>query len=404
VSCSLKAPGGGPSGAFVVAILALLFGSSTPVLAQPAVTAQLGGSFDSVALSGEEALWRGALAGRVAPEIQFAGERARVFYVLDGASAGEPGSWRSMDQRLGGTYRLDLGGGGQARVFLGADATFRRNGELWRDVNFDAWGAGLNLELRPRAGATLRTGYRVDDRSFANAPELDHSQHEGFVSLNLNLRTRTTLISEARMGWKGYAPQVSPLALPPVSPTGNSRGRGATLRLFVPIASAATGETARQLTWLVRVAQSLTDRTGLALQYTRRDPSGSPPSALVAIPPQVLDDEVYDDPFASDRRAWRASVKHAFASGAAVELSGTTERREYVSAVATDAAGEPLPFTRSDRIERAEVELLLPLLPGRTGDVALSLEAGMGLLRRRSNDDAYDYRSSGFSLGLRLEY
>ncbi len=176
----------------MVAIAMLLSAPSAPAAAQPAVTAQFGGSFDSVALSGGEAQWRGAFAGRLAPEVAFAGERARAFYVLDGGSAGEPGSWRSIEQRLGARYRLDLAGGGRARLHFSADAAFRRNGELWHDVDFDAWGAAFNFELRPREGATLRGGFRIDDRAFARAPELDHLQREAFASTNLNLRTRTT--------------------------------------------------------------------------------------------------------------------------------------------------------------------------------------------------------------------
>jgi hypothetical protein len=388
----------------------------TPARAQVGLEARLGGSLDSLKdLNGSDV--SGAAAGFVNPEYVFASGHGRVEYTLSGGSYAAEGDWTYLAHRLGGTYQFDLGSSDRLRLYLSGSADWRRNGEDWAYADYRALGAMSNLEWQPRDTVTFRAGYRFDARDFPDLAALNQDEHSGFASLNLNLKTRTTLIGEVRFGAKAYEGEtpvtiveqaVEGSGMPsPVGRGSGGTGRGLTSGVrTVVVYGDPTGEDARQLTWLARVAQSLGNRTGLSVQYHQRTTSGSVPPALVTVPPLFFDDGVYDDPYASDARTWSASLKHAFSGGAVAQAYGYRQDKDFNSAVALGAdglplAGEPL---REDRITRAGLELSLPFLRSRSGAVSLGLEIGYVYTDARSNDAYYDYSSHALGLGLTVAY
>ena len=90
---------------------------------------------------------------------------------------------------------------------------------------------------------------------------------------------------------------------------------------------------------LGRVAQSMTDRTSVSLQYSRRDSFGALPTAVVTTPALFFDDGVYDDPYASDAGALRVSLKRLLRNGMTIDGMGVWVRKDYRGTVALDARG-----------------------------------------------------------------
>jgi hypothetical protein len=389
---------------------------AVPSSAQLGFDARLGGSIDSLKGVAGSSDTNGAAAGHFNPEYVFASDHGRVEYTLSAGSYSAEGDWTYFAHRLGGVYRLDLGSSEKLRLYLGGSADWRRNGDDWSYADYRALGGMANLEWEPRETLTFRGGYRFDARDFPELTALNQDEHSGFASVNLNLQTRTTLIGEVRFGAKAYEGEtpvtiveepVSPTGTPSPSGRGAGSGRGLTsgVRTLV-LFGEPTGEDARQLTWLARVAQSLGNRTGLSLQYHQRTTSGNVPPALVTVPPLFFDDGVYDDPYASAAKTWSGSLKQVFAQGAVIQLYGYRQRKDFNSALALGGDGLPLPEEplREDRITRAGLELSLPFLSARTGSVALGLEIGYVYTDARSNDVYYDYTSHALGLGLTVEY
>jgi hypothetical protein len=168
----------------------------------------------------------------------------------------------------------------------------------------------------------------------------------------------------------------------------------------------AGDDAAGQLTWLVRAAQSLGQRTGLSLQYTRRSVFGSVPPVVVTTPALFFEDGVYDDPYASDASAARAVLKHAFAGGAEAAIEGYRLDKDFVATVALDEEGEPRPdgALRADTVWRAVAWARMPVLGGRTGALSLALEMGWEYTRHRSNDAFYRYDAHAVRVGLSAAY
>lgn len=390
-----------------------LWAQARPANAQPAVDARLAVALDALSPSAFESERRGTIEGTLTPELSFASQRGRVYYEFEGGSFNTPGDWSFVSHALGASYRLDLKDAEKARIFAGGSGSWRRNGDAWLEADYDALTAFVNFELQPHPGLTLWTGYRLADRSFAQLTELDQFEQDTFVSLNLNLRSRTTLIAESHFGWKSYQGATLYESVTPPSPStsaassGSTRGRsgagmGPSVRVTLPYAvpTGTAGEHARQWNAMLRVAQGLGERTGAWAQGFVRRTGGDVPPGIVATPAGFFDDGVYDDPFASDLGALSVGSKHAFAGGAELQAQGSWQKKNFTAVAALDATGLALQggALREDRITRGGVSLSMPMPAPGAFSLGLALE--YSFTRSRSNDAYYDYRSHAVGVAL----
>jgi hypothetical protein len=382
--------------------------------AQLSLEANVVPAFESLSPEGSAKESRGTIDGGLDAEALFASERGRVSYVLDAGTYATPGDWSFLQHDAGLTWRLGDTAGPHA--FLGVSGTLRRNGDAWAAADYDAVGAKANFVWGARTGLTLRAGVRADARQFGDLPALDQVEGSGFVSALVNLPSRTTLIGEVFLGGKSYA--VETVFVPaagavtdPATHAGSGRGRGTggmgpDVRPAGAAAVTTGDDDAGQLTWLVRAAQSLGQRTGLSLQYTRRSVFGSVPPVVVTTPALFFEDGVYDDPYASDASAVRTVLKHVFAGGAEAAIEGYWLDKSFVATVALDETGEPRPDgeLRADTVWQAAARATVPVLGGRTGAVSLAFEMGWQYTRHRSNDAFYRYDAHSVRVGLSAAY
>ena len=398
------------------AVIALAMTSALPrsSVAQVGLEVRVVPAFESLSPEGAAQESRGTIDGGLDAEALFASERGRVSYTFDAGTFATPGDWSFLQHDAALTWRLGATAGPHG--FLGVSGTLRRNGDAWAAADYDAVGAKANVVWSPRSRRTLRTGVRADARRFGDLPPLDQVEGSGFVSILANLPSRTTLIGEVFLGGKSYAgetilvPSGDPAAAPEAQgESGRGRGAGGMgpgLRPAGGLSVTEGDESAGQFTWLVRAAQSLGPGTGLSLQYTRRSVFGSVPPVVVTTPALLFGDGVYDDPYASDASAVRGVLTHVFGGGAQAEIEGYWLDKAYVSTVALDETGAPLPdgALRSDTVWRAAASASVPVLGGRTGSVSLALEMGWQYTRHRSNDAFYRYDAHGVRMGISATY
>jgi hypothetical protein len=405
-------------------VVALVLLAGRHSAAQPVLDVTLASSLQSLdARSLGTSERQSTLAGGAAAGFEFSEGRGHAGYALDAGSYASPGDWSYRLHRLDARHRVDFSE--TTRLHFGAGAALRRNGSEWEDADYDALSAFVNLQTKPAGTLTLRTGYRIDRRTFDHMDSLDQTEHGLFASLLANLPSRTTLVAEARGGLKGYRGELvlpasvtdeahEPAAGASSGSGAGGRGRGQaagqggmgpTWRPSVP-AGANDADRAGQLTLLARLAQGLGERTGLSLQGTWRTTGGSVPPALVTTPAGFFDDGVYDDPYASDLVAADLRLKHQRPGGSVLEISVRRFRQSYTAALALGAEGLPLPGEplREDQVWRAEASLELPLFPSRTGALDLRLELGYAYTDSRSNDAFYDYRNHAGGVALSLAY
>ena len=386
---------------------------------QSSVTATVGGTVSSFRDSGAAVDRRQDVDGGAGFEHLFDRERGRISYDFDGGTFASPGDWSYYLHTAGVRYRFGADDPASRRIYLTASAALRKNGDAWAAADYSAFGGGVNAEFHPRKNVTLRTGYRADHRSFSDLSQLTQLEHRGFASLLTNFESRTTVIAEVQVGGKAYKGEtrldstVTTTTTTPTAPAGqyygSGRGMGPALRGTTTVVQSQAQHrsgSAGLVSGMLRLAQSLSDRTGIHAQATMRTTFGAVPPALITTPAGFFDDGIYDDPFAFDTTSAQAGFTRAFQSGA--ELAGTVSwaDRRYTSTPAIDATGNELAGSplRRDRVWRGNAVWSLPLFARRTGGAELTLDVTYRFLRSRSNDAFYSYTSHGVGVGLSVGY
>ncbi len=409
-----------PARIVVVAAVWLLLPSG-PAVAQSSFAVTFGGTLDSFSPSASATESRQNLSGAVNLDHVFAADRGRVAYDLTAGDYDSPGDWTFLQHHASFTYQL---GGMEAtdrKVFFNASAVARANGDAWTSAAYSGLGGGVNAEFHPAESTTLRTGYRGDYRRFDDLSALTQFEHRAFASVLANLPSRTTLVAEFQVGAKHYDGVVTTetgttdIVVSPGA-SGGRFGQGSTVGagmtgtshvVSIPVyATTQTDGAAGLFTGLARVAQSLTDRTGVHLQATARRTFGSVAPLLVTTPAGFFEDGIYDDPFASDGLFLQAGLTHAFGNGAELSATGWWADKDYTGIGALDAAGLPLATgaLRSDRVAIAQAAWSQPLLKTKGGATLVSADLSYRYMRHESNDAFYNYRSHAVGISLTAGY
>jgi hypothetical protein len=215
-----------------------------------------------------------------------------------------------------------------------------------------------DVESRSSDASILRGWARFDGRAFADLPDLDQREFSAGGSMLRSVQsTRTTLVGELHAGRKAYA----------------------------------ASDVAHQLTVLGRVAQNVTDTTGVTFQFTGRAIGGAVPPLLVETPGFFFEDGVYDDPYASTLLAWEAGATRM------VGRSGTVIA--VVSALRKDFGS----LGRDDTVHLAAAAWDIPVLRSDAA-VGLSVTPRYAYTRSRSTSADYTYTSHAVGVGLTVSY
>lgn len=393
----------------------LTLATAAAAAGQTSVFATIGGTLDGLRTGASPSDTQNNIAANAVVEREFNDQHGRVFYDFDAGTFSSPGDWSYYLHTGGFTYRLGPGDATGRSLYVNGSFALRRNGDAWAGADYSSAGVGLNAEFHPKETATVRAGYRLDYRNFSDYSPLNQLEQRGFGSVLVNFPSRTTLVGEAQAGIKGYSGwvfadvPVTDMVEPIVTGGGRGRGMGPGMRVVIPtpqtLASSSTDRAGLAI-GLVRVAQSLTDRTGIHAQASVRHIMGSVPPALVTTPAGFFEDGVYDDPYASNGVFAQVGLKRVFASGSEIEALGWWADKDYVSAIALDTEGADLPGSplRSDRVWLATATWSQPLLADRLGAVALSLDLTYRYTRHTSNDAFYNYTSHAAGVGFTIGY
>lgn len=396
--------------------------SSGAAFAQPSFAVTFGGTMDSFTPSAASAESRQNVSGAVNLDHVFAKDRARVAYDLAAGDYDSPGNWSFLQHNASFTYQFGGTEAADRKLFLNASFVARANGDAWTNAEYAGVGAGVNAEFHPGQTTTIRSGYRGDYRRFGDLSALTQFEHRAFASLLSTFTSRTTLVAEVQAGVKQYdGAIVSETGTTAISVTPGSMGSGrygqgtmagadataASHVVSVPVyATTNTDGAAGLVMGLARVAQAITDRTGVHVQTTVRRTFGSVTPLLVTTPAGFFEDGIYDDPFASDGVFVQAGFTRAFAKGAEFSATGWWADKDYTSIGAQGADGLSLATgeLRADRLTMAQVAWSQPLWKTAGGATLISADLSYRYMRHESNDAFYNYRSHAVGISLTASY
>jgi hypothetical protein len=303
---------------------------------------------------------------------------------------------------LGVNY-LREGLAGELRA--GASLSARLDRRLYEYRDYAGGGVFAEAKRYLREDLVGRVGYALKVQEYLNVSRQSYVEQSASARLTRFLPSRTTLDLRAELGIKSYLRRGE--VSPPV-PTLTSAGPEIWINsymeqeeVFPP--GADRGRHLVQGSGGLKLAQSLGERTGLQLEYTRQH-SFSGQGRFLFGPLYDFDDELFSDRYSFQGQSLGLRLKHLGRWGAQLELGGQLGSRNYIERLALDLEGFPLGLDqkRRDRWQLLDLELVRFFQPARGPGLELGLH--WSYRRTNSNDPYYDAGVSTYSAGLEYAF
>ena len=315
--------------------------------------------------------------------------------------------------QLGGAFSRVLSDGGNT-LNLGINSSLRVNGTIYDYYNFQDASVYGNVKIVINSASNANLGYRLHGRRYSNLPDLNYSEHYFFARYIGFFQTRTTLMVESNYGLKIYQSHIT--GTQPVQEDGqgfegygthrggmghfgNTGSMGDNSHMS-EIESNNTNPGVGQWIGQFRLAQSLTNATGLRVEFTlRRNPGGEIRYLAGQVSGYISEDELFDDHYGYESEELGTTLTQIFSGKVTLKASIDTRWKDYVKRNALDLNGDPV-HDQSLRKDR-EVQFWFSL--GKSfsmpGGKSISLMGEFYWIDNRSNDLYYNYQVSLISLG-----
>lgn len=296
---------------------------------------------------------------------------------------GNASLFRQYSELFNHTHVLGLNYGRDSRdgeVHAGASLSARLDRRLYDYRDFAGGGAFIEAKRYLREDLVGRAGYTLRLQEYLKVSRQSYVEQSASARLTRFLPSRTTLDLRAELGVKSYL----------------RRGEE-------EFAGAGRGRHLVQGTGGLKLAQSLGERTGLQLEYTRQH-SFSGQSRFIRGPLYDFEDELFNDRYSYQGQTLGLALKHLGLWGSQLELGGQLGARDYVERLALDLDGFPLGLDqkRRDRWQLLELELIRFFQPASGPGLELGLH--WSYRRTNSNDPYYDAGVNTYSVGLEYAF
>ncbi len=301
--------------------------------------------------------------------------------------------------------------------------TARRNTTQWgiyagQQINRDLY----NIYDYFSATAYFQHQFNIDQyRAYLNASITtnDYSQVQDlnnwlFASsfrVNRSFATRTTLISGVSYQYKKYqygeAIEIASdsTVLSSMSPSGWGSGRGTGFP-GQPELMILDAPSVSQFSYWLRIAQSLSNTTGLAVQLQQQFSISGDNRYLSGVPTNYSEEsQIFDDPLGYQGYSLQIVLTRMFPGQVKLRSGFFYRLKDYTGqGVYEDAEFFNPEILREDHYRNAWLYLQKPILfPGKSG-VGVEAYLQYQWTRNTSNSYWYDYKNQTFSIGLDLSF
>lgn len=218
-------------------------------------------------------------------------------------------------------YLRDLGKTRDHYLYLGGYFQDRRNTDTY--YYYDYQQAYLYTNFRFNLNNTfLRMGYNFRYRRYENIMDLTNFQHYGYLQLSRTFRTRTTLFTEADLGFKSFYKTTT------YTQVGGGDGMGGSSNVHYTTVEEQIPNLSH-LIILFRVAQALHDRVGINLQY--RGQFSLNDESRVNSGSYFEDEELFDDPFSYTSSGLSSKLTIVLPRQMYIQAGGEVTLKDYIS-------------------------------------------------------------------------
>jgi hypothetical protein len=262
----------------------------------------------------------------------------------------------------------------------------------------------------------LKTGYNFRYRSYDYLPDLTNYRHYLFVQGNKSFKTRTSVILEADLGYKSYA-GVEIFDYYPgggTRPPGGGHGPGGGMLSVESVESSQadyyTSTTTAipsmgQVVFLARVAQSLTEKMGIYIQY-RLQRSLTPNTDYKNLDTKFVDEELFDDPFSYESDSYSSQLSWLLPWQMKLEAGGLYSSKNYLNEYAFTSEEDTVGLGGLRLDDRTSIYLNFKknFYFKDTWIDAIRIYVNYNFIHNESNSFWYKYTNNVFGGGLEFNF
>ncbi len=311
-------------------------------------------------------------------------------------------------------HQLHLGGGDSTAWYLSVDNRINRTEYNIYDY---VTGSGGIQRVSSAGGFLLHWGGRLSVNAFQHLSELNNVLVNGTLSANRSFQTRTSLIGALAVNYKRYLNQDATLQATEESTAaslaslkilqgfgpGNGQGSGPSQRYS---AAATDVPAVAQIMLSFRVAQSLMNSTGLALQYSQRiSLNSSDRSVAGLLPGSTEESQIFDDPLGYQGPTFGVELTQLLPASMKIKAAAYLQRKNYISqGVYLNSEEYDQATLRNDDHRTAWLTLEKVWDSDFLGGSGLTWALNYQWTDNTSNSYWYQYRNHYISTGIRLDF
>jgi hypothetical protein len=308
------------------------------------------------------------------------------------------------------------GGGDQTGWNLSAEN--RINREEYNIYDYLTIRSGF-IHTENSHGILWRLNGLVAVNNFFQIPELNNLRVTASGSLSRSFQTKTSMIAALSFNYKYYLKEYIPVTLPEdsleqmLSPVngvnqgpgpGHGSGGGGKDGYYYNTSSSDIPQAA-QFFLSLRLAQSLTKSTGLAIQYQGRlNLNDYDRSIAGLIPGYTTESQIFDDPMSYESQSIGVEIIQILPYQFSLKMAAYYQERQYVAqGVFLDQENFTESVLREDEFQTAWATIEKRFNFNLLTETSLALQLNYQWVDNKSNSYWYQYSSRYFSLSLQYD-
>ena len=284
----------------------------------------------------------------------------------------QAGIWNSTDSSIYGFYFEQ-----------------RRNAEEFNYYNY----SNYNIYAKNKflfKGINIFTNVLLSATDYAELNDLDNIWGGLGLLLNKSFETKTTLIGGANYNYKNYfSTDLNDYEL-----TGDT------------LSSSSSKAFVSQISYFGRVAQSLTENTGIALQYSIKEILGGTASYVRQLEYIYGDESQYfDDPISYNSNFYSIQLTQILPEDIIFRLKFSNGEKDYPSqGIYTDPVNFDQNSIRVDNQSFLQILLSKDIYTGMDEQNTISIQLSYDIVSNESNSYWYNYESRSLNFGIDFEF
>ncbi len=290
--------------------------------------------------------------------------------------------------------------GSFARTNLGVYLNQRFNRSDYSVYNYNTITAYVNHSETINS-VNLYLASNVSLNNYPEIQEIDNLEINGTVRLNKSFETRTTVIAGFSLHYKDYTSSYSYIdTLTRTSGSGSGGSQSSTMQTILQPVEVDAPSVSQMEYWM-RLAQSLSQTTGLALQYRARNNIKGAVRYLPGLPYNYnQESEIFDDPMGYELQSIGADITQLLPGQLILKASTYLGKKNYtVQGIYTDSETFVEEVLRTDEYQTSHMSLQKNF---NIHNTRLTIALWYRWINNKSNSYWYNYKNHYGSISLSL--